>query len=271
MKLLSIVFSFFCAARVAVLAQPVLSLGSAVAWQGGSAALDVRLAGGASPYAGFNATIILPQGFQVSGVANGSLLPPGGFAVDEQVSTPSGANLLSVVAYSPTNTFTGSGTLLSLLLKIPSGAPLGNNIISFKEDTNALVSPHALSSFDGSQSVAHTTVSGNVEVFSPTADTDGDGYSDQMEICFGTNPRDASSKPRPSLIRGTNGLAFAFPTSSNPAFTYRVVYSDNLFLPLNSWTVLTDNIPGNGATITITNISATAQQRFYRVAATLAP
>jgi len=141
---------FWLSVPLAAFSQPALYLGSVNGWQGGTVALDVGLSGGNAPYAGFNATLQLPAGFQFLGVLNGPLLSGRGFIVAQQPSVVQGTNQLSILAYSGTNTFTGNGVLLSILLQISNTAPLGVQPVLFMQNnTNSSLNAHALSSQNG--------------------------------------------------------------------------------------------------------------------------
>jgi hypothetical protein len=144
--------------------QPVLSLSSASGSPGGTVAMDLQLAGALEPYGGFNATVELPPGFQFLGLLTNGLLSGAGFIIDQQNSVSPGTNELSILAYSPSNSFTGPGVLLSILLQIATTAPLGSSPVVFKQNTNSILSPHALSSIGGTSSVPHTVSDGMVQV-----------------------------------------------------------------------------------------------------------
>jgi hypothetical protein len=255
---------FWLFAAVAAFSQPVLYLGSVNGWQGGTVALDVGLSAGAAHYAGFNATLQLPAGFQFLRVLNGPLLSGGGFIIAQQPSVVQGTNQLSILAYSGTNTFTGNGVLLSILLQISNTAPLGVQPVLFMQNnTNSSLNAHALSSQNGQVSVQHSVSPGAVQVFNRNAYSGSNGFSDLQAIAFGINPLDPTSKPAPQIIFGPNGPLIVFPTSADRAFQYRVIYSDQLALPLNAWNVLYDNINGTGGFVT--NSLNLTNQEFFQV------
>lgn len=97
-----------------------------------------------------------------------------------------------------------------------------------------------------------------------TDDADGDGTTNLQEFLAGTDPKLGSSSLR-TLAASQNGADFTFTFTSNVGKTYRVEASEDL--APSSWQVLTDQLFGTGATITISDpIDASRPRRFYRAA-----
>jgi titin len=96
-----------------------------------------------------------------------------------------------------------------------------------------------------------------------SADSDGDGFTNAQEFRAGTNPRNSTSLP----LLGAPATVGSDKTLSLPTLTgrtYRVEYTDALLAP-TTWRLLSDQIPGTGSTLTITDPgAATLPQRFYR-------
>ena len=130
--------------------------------------------------AGVNAEIILPAGVTVNSVQKGDLLAPAGsYQLDFEVN---GSNL-RVLAWSATQTFTGSGEVIKLALQL-SGGLLGLKAVNFAT-TNPVPqinSRHAVSNLDGSQSLPHGTVNATFLAYSANSDFDGDGMPDAWEV-----------------------------------------------------------------------------------------
>lgn len=136
--------------------------------------------------AGFNAEIILPAGVSVNSVLMGDLLaPPENYGFSFAVN---GQNL-RVVVYSGSNTFTGSGEILKLLLLLDAQL-LGLKELAFPEtNPDPLVnSQHAVSNADGSESLPHDFSNQSFLVYSESSDYDGDQMPDAWEIEFGLDP-----------------------------------------------------------------------------------
>ncbi len=95
------------------------------------------------------------------------------------------------------------------------------------------------------------------------ADSDGDGMTNAQELRAGTDPRNAASILRlgpPATVGSDKTLSLP----SVLGITYRIDYADDL-LSANHWRTLTDQIPGTGSAITITDPGAAAlTQRYYR-------
>ena len=250
--------------QIRTLAQPVLSVGSATIWPGGIAALPVGLLGGTNTFGGFNATVTLPAGFQVAGILPGNLFATNQFIVDS--SAGPGPNDFSVLAYSTTNTISGSGTLVSLVIRAGAGVPPGVASVGFRDDSASFVRFHALLSVDGSVSLAHTTTAGQLNVISTSSDSNHSGVPDVVKLAFGIDPANTSLTPSVSLLLTPSGFSLVFPTSGFPWYRYRVVRSGTLSGPVSSWTVFADNISGTGQPVAVA-ISQAAAQGFFAVIA----
>jgi subtilisin family serine protease len=103
---------------------------------------------------------------------------------------------------------------------------------------------------------------------SPSADPDGDGFTNYQEFMLGTNPKLAGSKLAISqtavVPNGANkDFRIGFPTVSG--WTYRVERSDTLAAA--SWVQVGSNVTGTGSTAQVTDSSAVTlhPKRFYRV------
>jgi hypothetical protein len=129
--------------------------------------------------AGVNAELILPAGVSVNAVQKGDLLaPPANYQLDFQIN---GSNL-RVIAWSATHTFTGSGEVIKLALQL-SGGLLGLKAVNFAavNPIPQINSRHAVSNYDGSQSLTHDTVNASFLAYSASSDFDGDGMPDAWE------------------------------------------------------------------------------------------
>ena len=94
------------------------------------------------------------------------------------------------------------------------------------------------------------------------ADPDGDGLTNAQEFAAGTAPNDQASVLRASIAINENDLVVSFPSVAGK--TYRVERSDTL--ASDSWTTQSDNIPGTGGVLQVTDIGAASQaKRFYRI------
>ncbi len=97
-----------------------------------------------------------------------------------------------------------------------------------------------------------------LHIYSTTADSDGDGFTDWQEILAGTNPTNAASalritEPQPGLVQ----------FDSVTGRTYQIEYKNDLTDP--SWLPLVAT-NGTGAAIQIADPdAATVPRRFYRV------
>lgn len=106
----------------------------------------------------------------------------------------------------------------------------------------------------------------------PPVDSDGDGYTDDFELKYGTDPNNATSRlVMTSRFRSSGKRAISF--SSAPGTTYRVEYRNDL--TTGSWQTLTlegggTTIVAAGATTEATDDTAPASlpaKRFYRIIA----
>jgi hypothetical protein len=162
-----------------------------------SGPLTLNLTGGAEPYAGVNAKILLPSGVHVTGISQGAILSAG-FTLDWRSVPGTSGNEVTIIAYSGTDTCTAaSGVLLILNLQVDTGTTAGTYPVSFAStNPDPLVnSRYALSNADGTQSVSLSTVNGTINIGNDINDSDSDGMSDAWENAHGFspyNPSDAS-------------------------------------------------------------------------------
>ncbi|RLC02253.1 MAG: hypothetical protein DRI57_30265 [Deltaproteobacteria bacterium] len=164
-------------------AAPELSLSSATMEPGGTASLNLTLAGGTEAYAGVNAKILLPQGVSLTGISRGELLSSGSFTIDYQTSPDGMNNGATIIAYSGTDTFSASdGVLLILNLQAADDTAPGDHQIDFATtDTGLVNSKYALSNADGSVSVSPAPRAGSIIIESESKDIDSDGLPDSWE------------------------------------------------------------------------------------------
>ncbi len=151
-----------------------------------------------------------------------------------------------------------AGQRISATATSPSGSTseLAANVTVTTTDTDGDGLPNAYETANGlSTSIADAML-----------DSDGDGFSNLAEFRAGTNPRSPASVLRlgaPSFTAGNALLGLP----SLAGRIYRVEYADDLAAP-NHWRILADQIPGTGATITITDPAASSvARRYYRAAA----
>jgi len=167
-------------------AEPGLELGSINALIGQTVSLPLRISGGQEPYAGVNAKILLPKDLMITGISKGALLSSD-FTTDWRSYSKEEGNEATLIAYSGSQTFTDSdGTVLEIIIKVASDAPLGNMAIRFAIS--------GLSNEDGSLSVPHTTLDGSINCFDPAEDSDDDGlYNYEEIIIYNTDPLNPDS------------------------------------------------------------------------------
>jgi subtilisin-like proprotein convertase family protein len=94
-------------------------------------------------------------------------------------------------------------------------------------------------------------------------DADGDGLTNYQEYTAGTNPQAAGSVLRITLTqRSGDDINITFPSVFGKR--YQLQTTNNLGSP---WTSLTNNIPGTGQPVTVTDfaVTDTMAKRFYRV------
>jgi Bacterial TSP3 repeat len=94
-------------------------------------------------------------------------------------------------------------------------------------------------------------------------DLDGDGMTNLQEYLAGTDPRSPVSLLRISSIQTSGGdIVVTFPSVLGKL--YRVEETDDFGA---SWSVLTDNLPGNGSAMNVVDTEAADNfpRRFYRV------
>lgn len=102
----------------------------------------------------------------------------------------------------------------------------------------------------------------------PQGDPDGDGFTNYQEYIAGTNPRDSQDFLKFSAISLLNQSCL-LTFSTHPGRIYAVDSLDSL-APTNTWTTFTNNIPGTGNPVTISEPLAPSP-RFYRLKVSLSP
>ncbi|MBS0658202.1 MAG: PQQ-binding-like beta-propeller repeat protein [Verrucomicrobia bacterium] len=100
---------------------------------------------------------------------------------------------------------------------------------------------------------------GNLVTADAASDQDGDGWSDRAEFFAGTDPRDATDVLRATVTPVAGGVRVAFFGQSN------VQYRLEASLDLQTWTPVTEPIPGAGAVIERTFAFGSEGKRVYRV------
>ena len=95
-------------------------------------------------------------------------------------------------------------------------------------------------------------------------DPDGDGMTNLQEYLAGTDPTSAASRLTASLTRTGNDFQISFPSVAGRSYVVERTFN----LAASPWpTVVQDNVPGTGATVTITDANAIVLSPgvFYRV------
>ena len=214
---------FLLSAKIFSATNPALVIDFVEGTPGETVAVGLRLTEAVPSSAGFNAAVYFPSNVTFSGVVKGSLLASSSFSVQALPLSDSAANVVTLLGYSESQTFSGTGMLCSIMVKVDSGAMPGvYPIILDAPDRSPLVrSCHALSSSDGSSSLAHSAADGRLTVRLPgipgdsnrngicdeweienfgeitnvtdLTDFDGDGLSDYREYISGTSPTNAQS------------------------------------------------------------------------------
>ena len=156
-------------------AAPTLELGTAMELEDGTASLNLSLSGGDEAYAGMNAKILLPKGITVTDVSEGELLSSGNFTIRYQTFSDASNDGVIVVAYSTSDTFSGSGILLTLELQVSDSVSSGQHDVEFATTNAPLVnSRYALSNSDGSKSVSPTLNNGKITILKMEDDMEDD-------------------------------------------------------------------------------------------------
>lgn len=139
-----------------------------------------------TPLAGFNAEINFPTGISIESVQLGSLLVSSG---NFNLTYLANGQSLRMIAHAGFDTFTGTGELLKLSLKLDA-AQLGLQDLTFTTiNPEPLInSRHAVSNADGSVSLAHGVANVSFLAYSQSSDFDLDGMPDAWEIQYGLDP-----------------------------------------------------------------------------------
>ena len=139
-----------------------------------------------TPVAGVNAEIILPPGVLADDVQKGALLIPPG---DWQLAFAANGQNLRVIAWSATQTFTGEGEVIKLLLALDPALQGLQDLEFASVNPDPLVnSRHAVANADGSVSLPHGVMDGSFLAYSSTSDFDMDGMPDAWEVDNGLDP-----------------------------------------------------------------------------------
>lgn len=133
-----------------------------------------------TPSAGVNAAILFSAGITVDSVLKGDLLTPPG---DWQLAFEIDGGRLTLITWSATQTFTGMGEVIKLMLTLDPGL-VGLRTLDFAtiNPDPPINSRHAISNSDGTISLAHDVVNASFLAYSSTSDYDMDGMPDQWEI-----------------------------------------------------------------------------------------
>lgn len=105
---------------------------------------------------------------------------------------------------------------------------------------------------DGSEGFQDTqAVPGATALFRFNQDTDLDGFSDRSEISLGTDPKDASSAPRPELLGGLHSIRAGSKVTSTLSLLNRGVYDAYgveavMVAPDDSITIDNNTVGGSG-------------------------
>jgi hypothetical protein len=98
----------------------------------------------------------------------------------------------------------------------------------------------------------------------PDADPDQDGVPNWSEYLAGTNPTDARSRLHLEVAKhDSGGKTMALRWLSAPGKRYRLESASTLHSP--DWTVLAEQLPGDGAVQQWIHTNATSTTRFYRI------
>ncbi len=177
-------------------AAPTLQVGSPTLAPGGTGVLPLSVSGGAEPFAGINARLVLPPKIHCTEVLLGPALS-GGFIKDSLVAGD--PETVTVVAYSGSLTFT-NGEVLHLQLRADADAAVGAQDVVFASAKAEVTvnAKWALSNATGETSIkdilpqnGKITVTVNIEGEPPAEgelpDSDTDGLPDDWELeHFGT-------------------------------------------------------------------------------------
>ncbi len=177
-----------------------------------------------------------------------------------------GQNFIGTISVTTVaNSATFNGTTL------PAIVPAGHFITATATDPGGNTSEFATAiavtttdaDGDGLPNAYEFAVTGSNTALNPALDDDGDGMTNAQEFRAGTDPRLAASILRlgPPATSGSDKI-ISLPSLAG--HTYRIDFADDLLLA-NHWRTLADQIPGTGATLTITDPgAATLTQRYYR-------
>jgi hypothetical protein len=166
-----------------------------------------------------------------------------------------------------TTSATGTAVINSVL---SAAVPAGTVVTATATDATGNTSPFSNAitvsttdnDSDGLPDIWETATFGNLAQ-TGTTDLDGDGQTNAQEFKAGTNPQDAGSAARFSLLETAGAdVRLSFPSVAGK--TYRVEARTDM--AAGSWVILADQVAGTGGTIQITDPgAATLAKRFYRI------
>ena len=135
---------------------------------------------------GFNGSIQLPTGMDVTGAKWGGAVNPPEWALQY---AQNGRDF-RFVTYSTSANTTVSGELLQFSIHIDPGETPGVRQLQFAiaNPDPRVNSRHAITNVDGSLSLAHITTNTSFLIYNMTSDHDGDGMSDYYESRYGLDP-----------------------------------------------------------------------------------
>jgi len=182
----ALLVTILLASRMAT-AEPVLSLKAGNGLIGGDFSASVSVAPDAlTSTGGFNGSVQLPAGMEVTAATWGSAVNPTEWVLQYAQQDSN----FRFVTYSTSANTTVSGELLKFTVHIDASETPGIRQMTFAA-TNPdprVNSRHAITNVDGSLSLAHTTTDASFLIYNMTSDHDGDGMSDYYESRYGLDP-----------------------------------------------------------------------------------